>query len=101
MMLMGNRATVSWEWVDPDPNITYQYTITIFNPQGSVVHSASGTRKWDGQPLTEVTKTFNQSITLPIVGSLPAGTYRLQWTVVNNAIPTQVYNQGTSTYQVS
>ena len=100
MMLAGNRATVSWEWVDPDPNITYKYTITILNPNGSVVTSASGTRKWDGKPLTDVTKTFNQSITLPIVGSLPAGTYNLQWTVVNNAIPTQVYNQGTSTYKV-
>lgn len=100
MMLAGNRATVSWEWVDPDPNITYKYTITILNPNGSVVTSASGTRKWDGKPLTDLTKTFNQSITLPIVGSLPAGTYNLQWTVVNNAIPTQVYNQGTSTYKV-
>lgn len=101
LMLSGNKGTVSWKWVDPDATVTYKYTITIFNPNGSVLTSASGTRKWDGQPLTQLTSTFNQSITLPIVGSLPSGNYRYQWSVVNNAIPTQLYNQGEGTYTVS
>lgn len=101
LMLSGNKGTVSWKWVDPDASVTYKYTITIFNPNGSVLTSASGTRKWDGQPLTQLTSTFNQSITLPIVGSLPSGNYRYQWSVVNNAIPTQLYNQGEGTYTVS